>query len=203
MAVSVKRPSSSDIKRASSKKKYIATRGAEVTHLSYTTSAGRILLNVWDTAGQEKFGGLRDGYYIGSNGAILMFDVTSRVSYKNVPQWHRDLTRVCESIPIVLVGNKVDVKDRKVKPKDITFHRRRNLQYYDMSARSHYNFEKPFIFILRKLTGNPQMEFRPEFAVLPGDITMTNEHLAELKKQNEDAEKAPAFTEAGGEDEDL
>lgn len=60
--------------------------------------------------------------------AIIMFDVTSRVTYKNVPNWHRDLVRVCENIPIVLCGNKVDVKDRKVKAKAIVFHRKKNLQ---------------------------------------------------------------------------
>ena len=47
-----------------------------------------------------------------------MFDVTSRVTYKNVPNWHRDLVRVCENIPIVLCGNKVDIKDRKVSRTD-------------------------------------------------------------------------------------
>lgn len=59
-----------------------------------------------------------------------MFDVTARVTYKNVPNWHRDLVRVCENIPIVLCGNKVDVKDRKVKAKTITFHRKKNLQVF-------------------------------------------------------------------------
>ena len=44
-------------------------------------------------AGQEKFGGLRDGYYIHGQCAIIMFDVTSRLTYKNVPTWHRDLCR--------------------------------------------------------------------------------------------------------------
>ena len=83
---------------------------------------------MWDTAGQEKFGGLRDGYYIQGQCGIIMFDVTSRVTYKNVPNWHRDLTRVCEGIPIVLCGNKVDIKDRKVKAKSIVFHRKKNLQ---------------------------------------------------------------------------
>ena len=58
-----------------------------------------------------------------------MFDVTSRITYKNVPTWHRDLVRVCESIPMVLCGNKVDMKDRKVKAKQITFHRKKNIQY--------------------------------------------------------------------------
>ena len=60
--------------------------------------------------------------------AIIMFDVASRVTYKNVPNWHRDLVRVCENIPIVLCGNKVDIKDRKVKAKSIVFHRKKNLQ---------------------------------------------------------------------------
>ena len=65
-----------------------------------------------------------------------------------------DLVRVCENIPIVLTGNKVDVKERKVKAKTITFHRKKNLQYYDISAKSNYNFEKPFLWLARKLTGN-------------------------------------------------
>lgn len=62
---------------------------------------------MWDTAGQEKLGGLREGYYIGGQCAIIMFDVCSRITYKNVPKWYKDLTRICENIPIVLVGNKV------------------------------------------------------------------------------------------------
>lgn len=45
-----------------------------------------------------------------------MFDVTSKITYKNVPNWHRDLERVCENIPIVLCGNKVDVKVRTSLP---------------------------------------------------------------------------------------
>jgi GTP-binding nuclear protein Ran len=50
---------------------------------------GNIQFDVWDTAGQEKFGGLRDGYYINGQCGIIMFDVTSRITYKNVPNWHR------------------------------------------------------------------------------------------------------------------
>lgn len=42
----------------------IATLGVEVHPLDFFTSRGKMIFNVWDTAGQEKFGGLRDGYYI-------------------------------------------------------------------------------------------------------------------------------------------
>ena len=91
---------------------HTATLGVEVHPLSFSTNFGTIVFNVWDTAGQEKFGGLRDGYYIQGQCGIIMFDVTARITYKNVPNWHRDLERVCENIPIVLCGNKVDVKVR-------------------------------------------------------------------------------------------
>ena len=93
-----------------------ATLGVEVHPLSFSTNFGTIIFNVWDTAGQEKFGGLRDGYYIQGQCGIIMFDVTARITYKNVPNWHRDLERVCENIPIVLCGNKVDVKVRLPVP---------------------------------------------------------------------------------------
>ena len=101
-----------------------------------------------------------------------MFDVCSRITYSNVPKWYKDLTRVCEAIPIVLVGNKVDVRDRKVKAKQITFHRKKNLQYYDISAKSNYNFEKPFLWLARKLIGDPNLEFVAMPALLPPEVQM-------------------------------
>ena len=61
-----------------------------------------------------------------------MFDVTSRITYKNVINWHKDIVRVCQAIPIVLCGNKVDIKERKVKAKAITFHRKKNIQVLDV-----------------------------------------------------------------------
>ncbi|KAF3388891.1 GTP-binding nuclear protein GSP1/Ran [Penicillium rolfsii] len=172
-------------------KKYIATLGVEVHPLTFTTNLGIIQFDVWDTAGQEKFGGLRDGYYINGQAGIIMFDVTSRITYKNVPNWHRDLVRVCENIPIVLCGNKVDVKERKVKAKTITFHRKKNLQYYDISAKSNYNFEKPFLWLARKLVGNPQLEFVAAPALAPPEVTVDHEQLEKYRQEMADAAAQP------------
>jgi GTP-binding nuclear protein Ran len=102
-------------------KKYIATLGVEVQYvfspipdgcygkkktnadialsdspLGFFTNFGELKFDVWDTAGQEKFGGLRDGYYINGQCGIIMFDVTSRITYKNVPNWHRTF---CQPTP--------------------------------------------------------------------------------------------------------
>ena len=172
-------------------KKYIATLGVEVHPLKFQTNLGAIQFDVWDTAGQEKFGGLRDGYYINGQGGIIMFDVTSRITYKNVPSWHRDLVRVCENVPIVLCGNKVDVKERKVKAKTITFHRKKNLQYYDISAKSNYNFEKPFLWLARKLVGNPGLEFVADIALAPPETAVDAAAIAAAEAEMKEAAQMP------------
>jgi len=168
-------------------KKYIATLGVEVHPLDFFTNFGTIRFNVWDTAGQEKFGGLRDGYYIQGQCGIIMFDVTAKITYRSVPNWHRDLERVCENIPIVLCGNKVDVKERKVKVGQITFHRKKNLQYFEISAKSNYNFEKPFLWLARKLTGSASLEFVASPALAPPELTVDAATMAQYQKELDSA----------------
>lgn len=172
-------------------RKYVATLGVEVHPLDFHTSLGTIRFNVWDTAGQEKFGGLRDGYYIQGQCAIIMFDVTSRITYKHVPNWHRDLVRVCDNIPIVLVGNKVDIKERKVKAKQVTFHRKKGLPYYDISAKSNYHFEKPFLWITRKITGNDEVTFVEAPALLPPEVVISAEDMKRIEDENREAQAIP------------
>ncbi|KAJ3003570.1 GTP-binding nuclear protein gsp1/Ran [Thoreauomyces humboldtii] len=167
-------------------KKYVATLGVEVHPLTFHTNFGQICFNTWDT--------------IQGQCAIIMFDVTSRITYKNVPNWHRDLVRVCESIPIVLTGNKVDIKERKVKAKAITFHRKKNLQYYDISAKSNYNFEKPFLWLARKLIGNPNLEFVAAPALAPPEVAIDPAQLAQYENELKVAAQQPLPAE---EDDDL
>lgn len=172
-------------------KRYIATVGVDVHPLTFHTNRGKICFNCWDTAGAERFGGLRDGYYIQGNCAIIMFDVTSRNTYKNVPNWHRDIVRVCDGIPIVLVGNKVDCPDRAVKAKMITFHRKRSLQYYDVSAKSNYNFEKPFLWLAKKLANDSGVVFVDAPLLERPEVVMTEAMIAEAEAAVEEAARAP------------
>eukprot|EP00928_Gymnodinium_smaydae_P002832 TRINITY_DN11034_c0_g1_i1.p1 TRINITY_DN11034_c0_g1~~TRINITY_DN11034_c0_g1_i1.p1 ORF type:complete len:254 (+),score=25.93 TRINITY_DN11034_c0_g1_i1:49-810(+) len=182
-------------------KKYVPTLGVEISQLRFETNCGPIVFNVWDTAGQEKFGGLRDGYYVGSHGAIIMFDVTSRITYQNVPKWFQDIQRACGSLPCVLVGNKVDVKEREVKAQNISFHRKRGIRYYDVSAKSNYNFEMPFLYLAQRLTGQPDLRFIGNFAKAP-EASMPLDAERALQAERELVE-ARAVAIAEDDDEDL
>ncbi|ORX73651.1 ras-related nuclear protein [Linderina pennispora] len=125
-------------------RKHVATTGVEVHPLKFTTNKGEIIFNTWDTPGQGSC-------YTESQCAIIMFDITSRITYNSASKWYHDLVRVCGNIPIVLCGNKVDIKERKVKAKTIAFHRK-NLQYYDVSAKS-------FLWLARRLLNDDSLEF--------------------------------------------
>jgi GTP-binding nuclear protein Ran len=87
---------------------------------------------------------------------------------------------------MVMVGNKVDIKDRQVKPKMITFHRKKNMQYYDVSAKSNYNFEKPFLYLARRLLGDNGLQFVEEVAITPAEIAIDEKYI----KQTEELWKA-------------
>jgi len=94
--------------------RYVATLGVEVHRIRVTRGEKEVCLNCWDTAGQEKFGGLRDGYYIQGDIAIAMFDLTSEITLKHMEKWISDVARILVGVPLFIVGNKTDCQ--KIPP---------------------------------------------------------------------------------------
>ncbi len=75
-------------------RRYVATIFVNVYNLQIETSIGTINLKFWDTAGQEKFGGLRCGYYINSDAVMYFHDLCSPESFKSLTKWHDDVKYV-------------------------------------------------------------------------------------------------------------
>ena len=88
----------------------------------------------------------------------------------------------------MLCGNKLDIKDRKVKAESIVFRRKKNLQYYDISAKSNYNSEKPFLWLARKLIGDRNLEFVAMPALAPSEVVMDTALVAQYKHNLEVAQ---------------
>merc|ERR1719507_1715545 len=111
--------------------------------------------------------GADEKQYTGSQGAIIMFDRTMRKSYRSIGRLHEQILQSCGVVPTVLVGNKVEVHPRQIRAKDVAYHRRKGLQYYDISAGTCFNFEKPFLWLARRLANQPQLQFACQFAEAP------------------------------------
>lgn len=92
---------------------------------------------------------------------------------------------------MVLVGNKVDVKDRKVKARQILFPRKHGIQYYDISAKSNYQFEKPFVWLLKNLLQDANLSLVEAPILEAREIDLDADHIKAMEDEMRQAESAP------------
>eukprot|EP00742_Colponemidia_sp_Colp-10_P000388 GILJ01000425.1.p1 GENE.GILJ01000425.1~~GILJ01000425.1.p1 ORF type:complete len:214 (-),score=20.34 GILJ01000425.1:287-928(-) len=80
-----------------------------------------VKLQVWDTAGHERFRTISTSYYRGAHGALVVFDRSNRDSFEHVPKWVEEIRRHAgPDIVIGLVENKCDIADSKVDSTEVT-----------------------------------------------------------------------------------
>ena len=159
--------------------------------MPFFTTAGPINFEVYDTAGQEMFGGLREAHYVDSKACFLFFDVTSRETYQNVESWYTDVYNICQDIPYVLIGNKCDVTQREVRTQAVTWHRKRQIKYVEISAKSNYNYTAPFLIICQKLAGDDTLKFVQQPVLVPAEINMSEHQIKLIQDAQAAAENAP------------
>lgn len=90
-------------------------------------------IDFWDTAGQERFQSLHPSYYHRAHACILCFDVTRKVTYKNLVTWYKELREFRKNIPCICVANKVDV-DAAVTSKAFAFPEKHHMRLFMCSA---------------------------------------------------------------------
>ena len=94
-------------------KKYVATSEFNLNTFLLNTSKGKINIDFWDTAGQERYGGkLRNAYIYGTDGIIIFYDITNRKTLDNIKFWLDSVQKICGNIPVIVLGNKLDKKDK-------------------------------------------------------------------------------------------
>ena len=90
------------------------TVGAAFITKIITTPSGPVRLQIWDTAGQEKFRSIAPMYYRSSSFAILVFDITDKLSIQCLEDWADDIAdNAPHDIKLILVGNKIDLADMR------------------------------------------------------------------------------------------
>ena len=135
---------------------HLSTIGLDYRLKSMTLQSGKnIKLQIWDTAGQDRFRAITKNYYKGANGIILIYDVTNRQSYENVKNW---ITQIREeanpNVVIYLAGNKVDVSEEEkvVKTEEgKKIAEEFNLPLYETSAKNGVNINRIFEELVEKV----------------------------------------------------
>ena len=140
---------------------YVPTLGVEVHPIRYNTNHGPICLNVWDCAGREQYRGLRDGYYIAADIAIVIYNQQDGV--QKVEQCIKDLRHGNGNIPIVIVASHCDQKIDRIDQKlnndynNFIVPRFGELPFYQVSSLSNYNLSNTITTVLQILTKNKNL----------------------------------------------
>lgn len=130
------------------------TIGVEFGSRTITIDDNQIKLQIWDTAGQEKFRSITRSYYRGAAGALLVYDITRRETFDHLQSWLEDCTRYSnQNIVVMLIGNKSDLENKRSVSKEEgqEFANKHGLNFLETSAKTAANVEAAFIESARKI----------------------------------------------------
>ena len=120
---------------------YLTTIGVDFLRKVITVGDKEINLQIWDSAGQEKYNSISKQYYNKADGIILVFDLNSRMSFDGMMNWLEEIeVSTAKGIPIVIVGNKCDLATREITTDEAyEFAETKNIPYFETSAMTGHN----------------------------------------------------------------
>mmetsp|Transcript_65291 Transcript_65291/g.120358 ORF Transcript_65291/g.120358 Transcript_65291/m.120358 type:complete len:501 (-) Transcript_65291:65-1567(-) len=143
--------------------RHYPTMGADFQELRLRTNCGEIAFSVMEV-GSRLVGG---SHHLRGRGqaAIVIFDVTSKATY----QRGLEIISALETIPTVLIGNKIDLPQelREVKAQQVRSHCGAHVQFYGMSVFTRHNIEKPLLWLARRLANQPSLQLVGNYAAYP------------------------------------
>lgn len=142
-----------------------------------------IKLQIWDSAGQEKFKSLIPNYIRGSSLIFLVYDVTNKKSFDDISTW-LDFINQIETTTTVLCGNKIDLKDKR----EVTYEEgekyahEKKMSFFEISAKEETNLQKMLYSSVAEL---------PFFQSFSSERTTKEEIINDLVVENNESSANP------------
>ena len=159
---------------------HLTTVGLEKMNAVITIESGeKIKLKIWDTAGQERFRSISSNSLKSSQGAIVVFDLTSRETFEKVTDWLKQIREYSTKIVIGLFGNKSDLEGREVSQEEIDkLCQNEDLIYFETSAKNNTGIQEGF----NKVASLAYKVFEKE-DIKKGEQLKKDEHNKKKKKK--------------------
>lgn len=132
---------------------YISTIGLDFRMKTLNYKNKNIKIQIWDTAGQERYMGMTKTYFKGANGILLIYDVTSSSSFKNIEKWldHIRNNMDTKDIVLILVANKIDLSGARQVTTEMgkSLAQKHEIELFtEVSAKDDVNIEKCFNLLI-------------------------------------------------------
>lgn len=121
---------------------------------TFEVDGEKVKLQIWDTAGRERFGKLSQTSYRGVHGFILCYVINKRKSFERVESWMEEIRKYGkEDACVILVGLKSDLSDERVVSFDEGKDKAESLgiKFIEMSAKKNLNIDVAFLTLARDI----------------------------------------------------
>ena len=164
-----------------------STIGVELTTKTYNFDNNDVKVQIWDTAGQEKYRSIKSSYYKGAQVCLLVYDITKKKSFDNIDKWYSELkSNSDEKIYTMLLGNKSDLEEnREVSIEEAEKKAKNfNIAFMETSAYNGNNINKAFNELINNVYQNNKKSFNHEVKIMLEDkgVEINQEKKDEIKK---------------------
>ena len=147
--------------------KMVSSIGVDFKAKDIIVNDKKVKLQLWDTAGHERFRTITTSYYRGAHGIATVFDLSDRESFEHVERWLEEINKYAkENVMRFLIGNKSDLVDeRKVTYEEVrTLANRLNIYYVETSAKNNINISEFFQIATKNFLNKYDFRKEKEFA---------------------------------------
>lgn len=167
---------------------HLATVGVEYKIKSFEKDGFKIKLQIWDTAGEERYRAITKNFFHGSDGILFVFDITQRRTFEGIKEWIKESESAETGFQKILIGNKCDLeKERTTTKEEIEeFGKENNMYTLETSAKNSINineaFDKIIDLIFKEKTRD---EIIDEYAVKHHALSIVSRRsIKKAKKSN-------------------
>ena len=145
---------------------YMTTSGIDLKTANLEIKNKNIRIQIWDTAGQEKYKAITKNLFLKVMGAIIIFDITNEKSFNNLKNWVQMVKEECgPHMTIIIVGNKSDlIEQRKINEEEvIAYANKQKLDYIETSCKTGENVKKAVTILCEKILETKEINEDPSF----------------------------------------
>ena len=147
-----------------------------------------IKMQIWDTAGHEKFRTITTSYYKSAQAIIILYDITDQSTFDHVKNWMVEIDKFAkQGVLRVIVGNKKDLEDKRQVSEEVakSFAEKNGIKFMEVSAKNNINIEELFLDIvksllekhLKSINDNPSMS-----GVINNNVVLNKKTLNKKRK---------------------
>ena len=141
-----------------------------------------IKMQIWDTAGHEKFRTITTSYYKSAHAIIVLYDITDINTFEHVKNWMIDIDKFAkQGVLRLLIGNKIDLNDNRQVTKEAgeTLANKFGVNFFEVSAKDNININELFLETAKSLLEKNENMINNEI----GSNVVLNKNKVKLKKK--------------------